>query len=288
MDTTSIIFVFIIGTLFGSFINVIALRYNTGKSSINSRSVCFNCNTRLSWYELIPIFSFLFLRGKCKECKTKISYQYILVEILTGLAFVFIALRQISLWHIYGQFDHGFLYSILFFIYYCFIFSLLLVISLYDIKHKIIPNKLVYTFVILSFIKLALFFYCNNFVFDLTNILNLFAPFILFTLFASIWFFSGGRMMGFGDAKLVLGVGALLGFVSSISAIILAFWIGSVWGLLAILANKFHKAGYFGFSKKINMSSEIPFAPFIVLGTFIIFIFQIDILALEDFISYLS
>src|ERR1035437_8655885 len=123
-----IFYVFLLGAIVGSFINVVALRWGTKMSSVKGRSICFHCNRALEWYELVPIFSFLFLGGKCRTCKTKLSARYLLAELITGLVFVGIFLRQYFLWSIYGALAHGLLYSTLFFFFYAAVFSILLVI----------------------------------------------------------------------------------------------------------------------------------------------------------------
>ena len=227
----AITFVFIIGTVIGSFVNVIGLRYNTGLSIISGRSMCPYCNAGLKWFDMVPVLSFLYLRGRCRSCKNKISVQYPVIELLTGLVFAGVALRQFYYFPLYSALPYGTFFSIFFFFYYAFVFSLLFVILIYDIRHKIIPNSFVYTFIVLSLLKLGLFFYCTGFNITATNIFDLLAPLILFLPFALLWLISGGRWIGFGDAKLALGIGALLGFISGISAIILAFWLGALWGI---------------------------------------------------------
>ncbi len=281
MDPLSILIVFIFGTMVGSFINVVSLRYNTGLPITNSRSKCFNCNITLKWYELVPILSFIFLKGKCRTCKSYISRQYPIVEFLTGVVFALIAQRQVDLWYIYGAFDNGLLYSLVFLFYYMFIFSILITIAIYDLRHKIIPDNLAYLFIFLSSLKLLSFFYvCNKLDLNTHVILDLLSPLILFLIFASLWYFSGGKWMGFGDAKLVFGIGALLGFAYGISAIILAFWAGALWGIFLILRRKIDPD-----SKKVTMSTQIPFAPFLILALAIVFFWKIDILGLEGLIG---
>ncbi|HEY4505353.1 MAG TPA: prepilin peptidase [Candidatus Paceibacterota bacterium] len=286
MDWLDLFFVFVFGAFVGSFINVVSLRYNTGLSSSRGRSKCFVCATKLKWYELIPILSFFFLRGKCRTCKSKISWQYVTVEVLTGLIFMGIVLRIVRLWPTYSLFEYGMLYSVLFSIYYAFIFSLLLVITIYDIRHKIIPNKLVYWFIGLGFLKLLLFVYCRYAIHSpLTTMdfFDLFAPFALFIPFALLWFLSDGKWIGLGDAKLVFGIGALLGFTFGVGAVVLAFWVGAFWSICLLLYSRLNKRR----GGKVGLRTEVPFAPFLVLATIFVFINQIDILGIDKFLSLL-
>ena len=260
---------------------MVSLRYNTGLSIISTRSKCFTCNTELKWYELIPLFSFLFLGGKCNRCKSKISWQYPLVELLAGVIFVGIAIRQFHYFPLYSMFSHGLLYSVLFFIYYALVFSLLMVIALYDIKHRIIPNSFVYAFIILSVAKLGLFFIFKNFQINSLDLFDLLSPLALFGPFAFLWLVSAGRWIGFGDAKLVFGIGALLGFVSGVSSVILAFWVGAFFSIYLIIRSKLSRAS----GEKLSFHSEIPFAPFLILAAGIVFFSRIDVLGIGTLLA---
>lgn len=247
--------IFVFGTIIGSFLNVVVLRYNTGLSIVTGRSRCFSCGKDLNWYELIPLFSFLFLRGKCSSCKSKISYQYFIVELLTGIIFAGLFLK----------FGLTILLPI-----YLVIASLLIVMSVYDFKHKIIPDGMVFVFILLS---IFVFFYTHTFnsIFTYPLSLDLLAGPILFSFFAFFWLISLGKWMGFGDAKLAIGVGFLLGFSGGVYSIMLAFWIGAGFSLLIMFLQKIKMAclrRQAGFSK-LSLKSEIPFAPFIILSVFI-------------------
>ena len=254
-------FIFCLGAIIGSFLNVVILRHNTGESIARGKSRCFDCGKPLKWKNLIPVASFIFQKGKCSACGSKISWQYPIVEIITGVLFALI-------FSVYGGSIFNFQFSIFNFLsvgYYFTIFSLLIIIAVYDIRHRIIPDLFVFSFIVLS--AFSLFFELNaagNFDFEIVKagILGRFlAGIAFFSFFALIWFFSKGRAMGFGDAKLALGIGFFLGFLNGLTAIFISFWLGALAGVLLLIAAK----------KRYNMKSEIAFGPFLVLGTTIAF-----------------
>src|SRR3989338_8259411 len=126
--------IFLFGLAVGSFLNSIVFRYNTGERVTKGRSRCFNCGKELSWAELIPVLSFLIQRGKCKNCSSKISWQYPAGEFLTGILFLafFIEWQK-------KFFDRPALL-----VFWFLIAAFLILITLYDVKHKIIPDSFFY------------------------------------------------------------------------------------------------------------------------------------------------
>lgn len=280
MDIFILLPVFIVGLLIGSFLNVVIYRYNTGLSFAKGRSQCFVCGKKLSWYELIPILSFLVQKSRCSSCQTKISLQYPLVELLTGILFVGVAIRQMSLFSIFSLYEHGVLYSLLLALYYFIIVSLLVVIGVYDLRHKIIPDGLVYSFIALAVAKLLSFTYLFGLPLTMVSGLDLFAPLLLSLPFAILWVISKGMWIGFGDVKLFFGIGALLGFSLGLSAVMLAFWIGAFYSLIMLLVQKIY-----GTSTHINLKSEIPFAPFLIIGTLLVWFTHIDALGLTALLN---
>ena len=267
MTFSIIIIFFILGLIIGSFLNVVILRYNTDRS-LGGRSSCMSCQNNLSWYELIPIFSFFALKGRCKTCKTKISIQYPLVELISGVIFASLFWKFSSLFYL-DTLIFAFTYA-----YYVIIFSILLIICVYDIKHKIIPDTLVFIFIAFSFVGMFFFNlrdYGLNFFPHIPSFFEFLGTFIVALFFASIWLISHGKWIGLGDAKLALGLGFFLGMIKVLSATVLSFWIGAIVGIILIILNKIN-----GLSNKINMKSEIPFAPFLVLGAFLVFLFNFN------------
>ncbi len=224
-----------------------------------------SCMSKLVWYELIPVFSFLGLKGRCRTCRTKISIQYPLVEFITGLIFASLFLKYQDL-----LFSSVFLFKITY-VYYTFLFSILLVIAVYDLKHKIIPDILAFIFGLLAFIGLFFFDSSGNFYPHIPGLLEFLSGILIALPFALFWLVSGGRWMGLGDAKLALGIGWLLGIFTAISGLALAFWSGAIFGVFLIILSKSKKTG------KLGIKSEIPFAPFLVLGAFLAFIFEINL-----------
>ncbi len=242
------VILFVLGAIVGSFLNVVALRWNV--KDFGGRSRCLSCQRRLKWYELVPILSFILLCAKCRTCSGTISLQYLLVEIWTGLIFVTVPPMLIAL------------------------FCLYVVITLYDLKYKIIPDGLVYPSILLALIG-AYFWPLTAY-----TVLDWLTGPIIFVFFGAVWLFSHGRAMGFGDAKLGLSVGLTLGAVYGFSGIILAFWMGAFCSLSYLFLNK---VGFLEGHKKLTMKSEMPFAPFIVLGAWISLMFHFNILHVASF-----
>ena len=249
----------IFGLIIGSFLNVVIIRFNTERS-LGGRSGCMTCQNKLVWYELIPVLSFLGLRGRCRNCKTKISIQYPLVELTTGLIFMALFLKFQDIFF-ESAMDFTILYA-----YYVAMFSLLLVIAVYDLKHKIIPDVLSFTFGFFAFIGLF-FFNGVGFSIHMPSVIEFSAGLLVALPFALFWLVSSGRWMGLGDAKLAIGLGWLLGFSRAFSGVVVAFWLGAVVGISLVAFSH----------KKHGMKSEIPFAPFLVLGALLAFIFELHL-----------
>lgn len=217
------------------------------------------CGHQLSWYELVPLFSFLFLRGRCKVCKIKISTQYPIVEFIVGLIFALLFVKFQDIFFL-NTIVFSFTYA-----YYALMFSLLVVIATYDIRHKIIPDILSLVFGVLAFIGLFLF---SNYSFYLhfPSVPEFLSGLIIAIPFALFWLVSKGTWMGLGDAKLAIGLGWMLGLSGVLSGAVISFWIGAIIGLLLII-----------FKKNYGMRTEIPFAPYLVLGAFLAFILELHL-----------
>ncbi|HRY31040.1 MAG TPA: prepilin peptidase [Candidatus Paceibacterota bacterium] len=263
------IFSFLFGTIIGSFLNVVIFRYNTGHS-INGRSGCLSCGQTLSARDLIPILSWLFLRGRCRKCGSRISIQYPLVEFFTGLLFV-------ALFWMSSEFIGSPVAAASYFVWHAIIFATLIIIFVYDLKHKIIPDGLSYFFAGLTLIQALI----TNPIYPThttISILNLLSGPILFLPFFALWLISSGRWIGLGDGKLALGIGWYLGFISGLSAVVLAFWIGAVFAVIFMLTERLRLG-----RKNITMKTEIPFAPFLIIGTIIEFFLRIDVIGIGIF-----
>ena len=245
------IFIFIFGLCVGSFLNVVIFRLEKNKS-LGGRSFCHQCRHQLSWKDLVPVFSFLFLGGKCRYCKAKISWQYPIVEISSALIFLLIFNQASVIPGLTRNPESLFLAWIPAFagmtaMFY--IASALIVIFVYDLKHYLIPDK-----VLFPAIGVALVYRF----FEPAMLVNyLLAVAIASGFFFFIWFASRGRWMGFGDAKLAILMGLLLGFPNILVALFLAFLLGAVVGVGLII-----------FQKK-GLKSQVPFGPFLITGTFL-------------------
>lgn len=258
---------FLLGLFIGSFLNVVLVRYNTGRSLVSGRSMCFSCGKTLAWYELIPVASFFLQGGKCRICKSKVSWQYPLVELATGALFAMVVM-----------FLPATRENVLELLYYLAVVSTLLVIAIYDLKHKIIPDLFAYLFAALGAVHLVAFAGFPG-VFHGEALAALLAGPLFALPIAALWYFSDGRWIGLGDAKLALGIGWFLGLALGGSAMILSFWIGAVVGLALIGLAKLRMRFMHGM--RVSLKSEIPFGPFLILGTFIVLFTQLNLFVLE-------
>jgi len=231
--------VFIFGTFIGSFLNCVIYRLEQ-KKNLGGRSFCPECRHQLFWQDLIPVFSYIFLGGKCRYCKKKISIQYPLIEILTGLVFLLVfAVTAVSCCN--GIINLIFLF---------YIASVFIVIFAYDFKHYLIPDK-----VLIPAIIIALIYKLFESFSLLPNLLM--GVLVGSGFFLLIFLISRGRWIGFGDVKLGILMGVLLGFPNVLVALFLAFLLGAMIGVALII-----------FQKK-GLKSQIPFGPFLIVGTFI-------------------
>jgi len=236
-------FVFLFGLEVGSFLNCVIYRLYTGESFLKGRSYCPHCKHILSWQDLIPIFSFLILKGKCRYCQKPISWQYPLVELSTAILFLFIFQRSFG----------GDWVSVLF---NWVITAFLIIIFVYDLRHYIIPDKIIYPAIGIAFLY-QLFESWNL----KSNLNPLLAAFGAAAFFLFIVLISKGRWMGVGDIKLAFFMGLFLGFPNILVALFFAFFIGAIIGIGLII------------SGKKTLKSEVPFGPFLVTGTFITLFF---------------
>jgi len=264
-QTPLFITIFLTGLATGSFLNSIIYRLHTGKSFLTGRSYCPKCKHILGWQDLIPLLSFLILKGKCRYCQEKISYQYPIVEFFTGASFVFSAYFILSNPEI---FPCKLLHCYIATLFYWFFISALIIIFVYDLKHFIIPDKIIYPAIGMAFLC-RLFEVLEFGNWDLFGIwgfgfgiwksmeYSLSAAIGAAAFFLMIVLISRGKWMGWGDPKLAFFMGLLLGFPNILIALFLAFFIGAIIGIGLII------------SGKKTLKSEVPFGPFLVIGTFI-------------------
>ncbi|MCR1834199.1 prepilin peptidase [Oceanobacillus caeni] len=234
MDAMITIFFFVFGITFGSFFNVVGLRLPKNETFANDRSYCPSCKKQLQWYELIPVFSFLFQGGKCRNCKANISFIYPVVELFTGFLFAF-SYFKIGL-------QTELITAIL-------LVSMLNIILVSDITYMLIPNK-----VLLFFLP---FFLIMRMVHPLDPWWSpIIGSIIGFGIIAIIILFSRGGM-GAGDMKLFGVLGIILGTQKVLLAFFLACLIGAIIGMLFMIF------------KVIARKQPVPFGPSIILAALI-------------------
>ncbi len=231
--------IFFLGIIIGSFLNVCIYRLPKGESIASPWSYCPECKTSIKMYDKIPIISYMILQGKCRNCNSKISFRYVLVEFITGILFLLLYYKL--------KLSIDFIFKSVF-------ISTLIVIAFIDIENKIIPNIITISFTIFFlFMSIGKYLLTKNSDYILDPLLGLLIGGGFLYIIACIW--HGG--MGGGDIKLAVLIGTVLGWKQTILILILSFMIGSVFGLALIT--------FFNKSRK----DMIPFGPFLSIGSII-------------------
>ena len=253
MEVCLLIFIFWLGTIFGSFYNVVGYRIPNNESIVFPSSHCPNCNHKLKFYELIPIFSYIFQKGKCTKCHKKISLFYPFFEFLTGLLFV---LSYLS----FGL-TPNFIICITF-------ISMLIIITVSDYNYMIVPDSILVLFAILLVIEIFIIYGFN---YTIISILNGIASFIAMFLLKKFGdFIFKKESMGGGDIKLMF----IFGLVLTFPVAVLSIFVGSLIGLpISIIL------------LKKGSDHIIPFVPFLSAGAVILMLLQIN---LDKIINYLN
>ena len=224
-------------------------------SILYSRSICPSCNHKLNALDLVPVFSWLFLQGKCRYCKQPISVQYPAIELLTGILFFL----STYFW------DYGNIWSIVSLITWLITLVGLIALALYDYKHTILPSTIIYKLFLIVLVGLVAQFILGRPVADI--ILIILSSVSLGGLFWLLYQFSNGRWIGGGDVRLGFLLGTVLG--SPINSFLMLF----IASLLAILV-------YYLFLNKQKKKSQlkVPFGPFLISASFIVVLFGQDIM----------
>jgi len=235
----SIIFLLLSGFFIGSFLNVVIDRIPRNESFLFGRSHCELCQHILQWYDLMPLVSFLLLKGRCRYCQKVIGYQYPLVELTTGILFVGNFLL----------FVHAPLLTII--LSFCLI-SASIVIFFTDIWFGIIPDVAIGFAGVVTVVVFLL---------QKEPLLPHFIGFLVSGLFFfSLWFATKQKGMGFGDVKLSSFLGFLLGVPFLIPAFYIAFLTGASIALILIIIRRKHLKG-----------DTLPFGPFLIVGGLVAF-----------------
>ncbi len=251
---TGIILTAIFGLIIGSFLNVVILRLPE-EQSLLGHSRCMHCGHELGPLDLVPLFSFIFLRGKCRYCRKPISSRYFFIELSTAalfaISYLFFPAAMTS-----KGIDQ---LSLLLLLRALIVVAVLIVVFVIDYEHYLILDKIVYpSSLILLGINIYLDLLQHNPAPQSLTLISLLSSLGLFLFFGAIYFFSNGRWMGFGDVKFSIFLGLATPYPYLILNIFLSFMIGAVFGSLLML---------FGGKK---MSSHLPFGTFLAISSIII------------------
>jgi prepilin signal peptidase PulO-like enzyme (type II secretory pathway) len=236
---------FFYGAAIGSFVQVVATRLNVAPVAA-SKSKCLSCGEALRASDLVPVFSYLFLKGKCRYCKVPYGMSALCIEIMFGVVFVLLYhffLIGVTPWT-----------ALAWLLYYTLLFISLGVVTLYDYKHSYVPVPYLFVFSLLCLLMLGM-----RYVYE-PSAAVLLGPVVVSLPFLLIWIFSRGKALGFGDVILYMAVGAFFGIEQGLAVLLISIWLGAIVGIVIYTIRRKNK----------NTNSAIPFVPFIVLAFLIV------------------
>jgi len=238
-----LLFVAVFGIAIGSFLNAVIWRLRVGRNFVNARSVCTHCGHELAAKDLIPLFSWLWLKGKCRYCAKSIGWQYPVVEASVSAAFVIVAWRFMPVFYLWTPFDLARLLMAWYAV------AMLTIVFVYDLRYMLILTKVT--------APAAAIFFVGNLLLGVPLFSLVFVVIVGYGFFWLQYVVSKGKWIGGGDLQLGLMMGALLGWQKTLIALWFAYVIGAVIavGLLAI--------------KKREWQSQLPFGTFLAVGAFI-------------------
>ena len=245
-----ILVLFFLGISIGSFINALVYRLEEKLPIVRGRSMCIECKRILAWHDLIPLVSYFQLRGKCRYCKARISWQYLVVELVTGIAFILPVVKifnfQFSIFNEFSIFNFHYLR------YFVFV-TMLMVIFAYDLRYMLIPDR-----ISLSAIVIVFLLQIPNSKFQIPNLFL--AALIGFTFFFLQFILSKGTWIGGGDLRLGFLMGLMLGFPNIVIAIFLSYILGSIVSLPLVAVGR------------KRLKSPVPFGVFLTTATIAVYL----------------
>jgi prepilin signal peptidase PulO-like enzyme (type II secretory pathway) len=248
-ETIVPLFLFLIGLVVGSFLNVVVMRLHEGRDFVKGRSGCDHCGHTLVWWEMVPVISWLLLRGRCRHCKRRLSVQHPAVELLTGGLFVLSYLTH-------PPQTYGDVLSLALWLYAA---ASLIILAVYDLRWYLLPDK-----VLLPIMIPAIAILIGDAV-SARSLEALWKPLAAAAIFGGAFYaiaaVSKGKWMGGGDIKLAFIMGLLLGLKKTALAMLVAFNLAAIVGVALIMM------------RRKQRSDVIPFGPFLILGTFIAYLF---------------
>lgn len=254
MNPAIIILIIVLGLAWGSFLNVCIYRIPLKKNLFLSRSICPHCQKKISWYDNIPLLSYLILKGKCRACKKQISIQYPLVELSSSLLLLLAYLTFGLTWQFFSS---------------AVLISILILVFFIDLYHRIIPDVITLPGIVLGLV----FSYFNPQISLSNSVIGFFSGGLSFYLLAYIGeAVFKKESMGGGDIKLAALLGAFLGWKNLILIILLASFLGALVGVLNLSLSK---------SKKDKI---IPFGPFLATAAIVALFWGDELIGL--YLSY--